>query len=55
MKHFDIQEPAPAVMISLKLYGGRLHSKKLQDLPIDPHATLTKDQTEILRKYCVND
>ena len=36
MKYFDIQEPTPGVMISLKLYGGRIHSIKLQDLPIEP-------------------
>ena len=34
IKHFDIQEPSPGVRVSLKLYGGIMHSDKLQDLPI---------------------
>lgn len=31
--HIDLKEPVPGVAISLKLYGARLHSKRLQDLP----------------------
>jgi len=33
----DLMEPVPGVQISLKLYGARLHSKRLQDLPYGPH------------------
>lgn len=53
--HVDLIEPAPAVKISLKLYGGRMHSKRLQDLPIEPDAIITPEQREVLVKYCRND
>lgn len=55
IKHFDIKEPAPGVMVSLKLYGARMHSKKLQDLPIEPGSILTPEEIEITRTYCIND
>lgn len=53
--HIDLREPVPGVQISLKLYGGRLHSKRLQDLPIDPNASISEDQRAELRRYCEND
>ena len=53
--HFDLMEPAPAVKISLKLYGGRMHSKRLQDLPIEPNTFLTDSQMDDIREYCMND
>ena len=40
---------------SLKLYGGRLHSKLLQDLPIEPSASISPEQRHELRLYCQND
>lgn len=55
IKHFDIQEPSPGVRVSLKLYGGRMHSEKLQDLPIEPNSTLSESEMEGIKKYCVND
>ena len=39
---------------SLKLRGGRLHSKKLQDLPIEPSAIITSCRAEKLKDYCIN-
>lgn len=51
----DLQEPAPGVFVSLKLYGGRLKTKKLQDLPFDPSSVIQNDQLELMRKYCIND
>jgi hypothetical protein len=54
-KHFDIQEPAPGVKVSLKLYGGRMHSKRLQDLPIEPGTMLTEAQMDDIKEYCIND
>ena len=54
-KHFDIQEPAPGVRVSLKLYGGRMNSRTLQDLPIDPGTILTKHQMVDIAEYCIND
>ena len=53
--HFDLMEPAPAVKVSLKLYGGRMHSKRLQDLPIEPNTLLTDSQMDDIREYCMND
>ena len=50
----DLIEVAPG-QASLKIYGGRLHSPKLQDLPIDPSASIAPEQRAILRKYCRND
>lgn len=52
--HIDIIEVAPG-MASLKIYGGRMHAPKLQDLPIEPDASITPDQRSQLREYCEND
>lgn len=52
--HVDIFEVAPG-MASLKIYGGRLHCKKMQDLPIDPGATITAEDRALLRTYNGND
>ena len=52
--HWDIQEPSPAVGVSLKLYGARLGSKRLQDLPIEPGTVLTKEQMLEIKEYCIN-
>ena len=53
--HFDLMEPSPGVMISLKLYGARMHSKHLQDLPIEPGTVLTEQQMDEIKTYCEND
>ena len=50
----DLIEVAPGGG-SLKLYGGRLHSKRLQDLPIDPAAELTPHERDVTADYCDND
>tara|TARA_R100001530_G_scaffold1543_1_gene2816 strand:- start:8922 stop:10706 length:1785 start_codon:yes stop_codon:yes gene_type:complete len=55
MSHFDISDPSPGVRVSLKLYGGRLNSKRLQDLPIEPGTTLTNKEMEETLTYCIND
>jgi hypothetical protein len=55
IKHFDIQEPSPGVKVSLKLYGARLNSHTLQDLPIEPGMTLNSVDMENVKLYCVND
>ncbi|AEG53184.1 DNA-directed DNA polymerase B [Sinorhizobium meliloti] len=39
---------------SLKTLGGRLHVKRLQDLPVDPDALLTHEQMDIVGDYCLN-
>jgi len=40
---------------SLKLYGGRLHFKRMQDLPIKPGTELTPQQQYDTLIYCIND
>lgn len=52
--HIDLIEVAP-LRASLKIYGGRLHVPKMQDLPFPPHVVLSEDQISIVRWYCVND
>jgi len=53
--HFDVMEPSPAVMISLKNYGTRVGSKKLKEFYLDPHIPITEDQIPELLAYCEND
>lgn len=52
--HIDLIEVAPGIA-SLKAYGGRLHSRRLQDLPIHPDAVLTPAEREEIILYCGND
>ena len=52
--HIDLIEVAPGIA-SLKLYGGRLHAHKMQDLPIEPDQNITPEQREELKTYCRND
>ena len=52
--HIDIIDVAP-LFGSLKIYGGRMHCKRMQDLPFDPSTVLTRDQRIITKWYCVND
>jgi hypothetical protein len=54
LDHIDLIEVAP-LSASLKMYAGRLHCRKMQDLPFHPDKILTKDQIDIIRLYCVND
>lgn len=53
--HFDVMEPSPAVMISLKNYGTRVGSKKLQEFYLDPHLAINEEQKNGLIEYCEND
>ena len=52
--HIDLIEVCP-LQGSLKIYGGRLHVPRMQDLPFHPETVLTKDQIDIIRFYCIND
>lgn len=54
LNHIDLIEVAPG-MASLKIYGGRLHVPKMQDLPIEPSAILSRDEAAAIRRYCKND
>lgn len=52
--HIDLIEVAPGIA-SLKTYGGRLHCRRLQDLPIDSQASIAPADRARLREYCRND
>lgn len=52
--HIDLIEVAPG-QASLKIYGGRMHAPKLQDLPLDPSASIAPSQYALMREYCLND
>jgi len=52
--HIDIIEVVPG-RASLKVYAGRLGYPKLQDLPIEPSASISPGERELLRRYCAND
>lgn len=50
----DLIDVAPG-QASLKLYGARLSSKKLQDLPYDPYIAINKEQAIEVADYNIND
>lgn len=50
MNHIDLIEVAP-LRANLKIYGGRLHSRRMQDLPFKPGITLSYHQSRIVRYY----
>lgn len=52
--HIDIIEVAPLTG-SLKIYGGRAGTAKMQDLPFHPETELSLHQAAVTRFYCVND
>lgn len=52
--HIDLIEVAP-LFASLKIYGGRLHVPRMQDLPFPPGTVLSDAQKAIVRYYCIND
>lgn len=52
--HIDLIEVSP-LDASLKIYNGRLHGQRMQDLPFEPGSRLTPEQIDIVRDYCVND
>jgi hypothetical protein len=52
--HIDLIEVAPG-KVSLKIYGGRLYCQKMQDLPIEPSASISPEEREALKTYCAND
>lgn len=52
--HIDLIEVSPG-QASLKAYGGKMHSRKIQDLPITPDAAIRWCDRVVLREYCGND
>jgi len=55
--HIDLREVIKKTKeyVSLKMYGARIHTKKIQDLPFDPNNLLNSEQKIIVRNYCEND
>jgi len=52
--HIDLMEVAPG-KASLKIYHGRNHGRRLQDLPYHEDTTLTRAQADKVCDYCFND
>ena len=52
--HIDILPVAP-LQASLKIYGGRIHCPKLQDLPVPWEEGISESERDILIEYCGND
>lgn len=52
--YVDLIEVCP-LRGSLKLYGARLHAPRIQDVPFDPYGSLTNEQINVVRDYCIND
>ena len=54
--HIDLKEVPPGVMLSLKVYEGRMHAPKLQDMPFDHNYDLkTPKDFKTVEQYCEND
>lgn len=53
--HIDLYDVAPGVQVGLKLYGGRMGSRTIRDLPYDPTSSLTDAQKLEVIDYCKND
>lgn len=54
VNHIDIIDVAP-ITASLKIYGGRLHCKRMQDLPYGHDQHLTVEEAANVRDYNIND
>lgn len=52
--NIDLIEVAPG-QASLKIYGGRMHSQRMQDLPIEPDHVISESDRQELLRYCEND
>lgn len=52
LDHIDLFETTPAVKDSLKSHNGRMHMKRLQDLPFDPARILTHSEMDETIEYC---
>lgn len=52
--HIDVISICP-LRGSLKRRAGQLHSKRMQDMPIDPSKRLTEKEAKDIKAYCFND
>lgn len=55
LDHVDLIDVVPGVAVSLKTYGGKMHSRMLQDLPYEHDIELDMLQIELLVIYGCND
>jgi len=55
LQTIDLMEPAPGVMVSLKMYGGRMGSTSIIDMPFHHDDYLTDAEAKVLHDYCIND
>lgn len=56
MRYIDLMPIAPSpIRIGLKLYGARMHTTDLRNLPYDPHTPLTPDMMTEVKAYCYTD
>lgn len=53
LDHIDLIEPQPNAIASLKTLNGRLHGRRMQDLPFDPDAWPTEAEMDVLADYCL--
>lgn len=55
--HIDLMQVSPGApqMPSLKLYAGRLHSRKMQELPFEHDTWVGEVERQVLRAYHGND
>lgn len=51
----DLIEPQPNAFASLKTLMGRMHCRKLQDLPYEPDTSLTDEEMDMVLSYMGND
>lgn len=52
--HIDMIEVAIG-RASLKIYNGRVHGRRMQDLPYEPNRVLTREEAANVCDYCFND
>jgi hypothetical protein len=52
--YIDLIEPQPNAWAGLKALNGRLHGKRLQDLPFDPDARLSDAEMDQTIDYCLH-
>lgn len=53
-RHIDLMEPQPNAFAGLKTLNGRMHGKRLQDLPYDPDIVPTYEQMDVIADYCLH-
>jgi hypothetical protein len=57
LDHVDLMQVSPGSpqMPSLKIYAGRLHSKRMQELPIEVDARIGPNERQVMLAYHEND